>query len=369
MARVAVCGFEMGDTSELTTPTGTYSIVASPVRSGNYALRVNPTGSATGKAEIGGRAAGGAGTTLNLATAYHAFYFQYATKPASGSEEIMAVPSMLGSRKFSIRLTSGGVLQAYDSTGTTQLGSDGTTVLVAGQWYLIEAMVGTGAAGSYAVRINLNVELSGTGSLTTSNNQRLQLGKVQNRNSQDVDFFYDDVRIDSAGYPGPARIARMDPDGAGDTTQWTGTYADVDEIPHDSDTTYLTTSNSGDVELVSLESANSAGIGGKILTVVSCAVCRDEGGASQLKVRLKTDTGTNNTSNVDMGTSYALYAQINETDPGTGAAWLIGALNTMQVGVVANAAVAHRCTALCAMVEFQPFAVRSMRHRHMQGMS
>lgn len=367
MARVAVCGFEMGDTSELTTPTGTYSIVSSPVRSGDYAGRANPTGTGVAKMEIGGRTATGAATTLNLATAYYAFYFRYATKPASASEEIVAVSNMLGSRKFSLRITSGGVLQAYDSTGTTQLGSDGATVLAAGEWYLVEMLVGTGAAGSYAVRINLNVELSGTGSLTTSNNSRLQLGKVTNRNSQDVDFYYDDVRIDSTGYPGPARVVRMDPDGAGDSTDWTGTYADVDEIPHDSDSTYLTTSTSGHIELVSLESANSAGIGGKILTVVPCSVVRDEGGVSSFNMRLKTDTGTNNTTALNLGTPYTLHEQINETDPGTGAAWLIGSLNTMQVGVVASAAVAHRCTALCAMVEFQPFAVKAMHYNRQRS--
>lgn len=369
MARQLICGFEAGDFSECAATSGTVSIDASVRRSGAFALRAHPAGAATGHVHLNKRAADGVVTPLNLATIYARAYVLFTTLPAAGSEEILTCDNLFTARKFSVRVTSAGKLQAYDKTGTAQMGSDGATTLTTGRWYCLEVSIATGAAAAWEVRIDGRAELSGTGNLTTSNAGRFQLGKEVDRNGQSIDVHYDDVAIDDAAYPGPARIVRLAPNAAGSTTQWTGDYTDVDEVPHDSDSTYLTTSVSGDVELVNLEGCADQGISGILRTAMSFAVVRDEGGTSAFRLRLRSSGTSDNTANLNTGNAYSSIAKVYETDPNTGGAWTAAAIDALQVGVVANAAVAHRCTMMCVFVEFVPQAPRAMRHRAMQGVS
>jgi hypothetical protein len=355
MALLNFTGFETGDGTELSAVSGTASIQNSTVRTGGYAVRANPTTTATGFVRVGAPAAGGNNTQYATATAYITFYFRYATKPASNSEPFFSAVDNLPNDKLSLRLNSSGNATVHNAAGT--LIATGSTVLAVNTWYRIDVKVGTGGSGAWEVKINGVSEASGTASLGINDNSFILLGKHVNVNGQTVDFFYDDVWIDNAAFPtGEVAVQVMQPDGDGSSTDWTGAYTAVDELPHNSDTDFISTSTSGHVELVTLESAAAAGITGTVLAVKSIGIVRDEGGSSAFNIRLRSGGTNSNTSNNDPGTNYSLRSKVNETDPATSAAWLLAALDSIEVGVVANAAVAHRCTMLCAMVAYTPAA-------------
>jgi len=175
-------------------------------------------------------------------------------------------------------------------------------------------------------------------------------GKIVNRNSNTVDFFYDDLCADDSAYPGAGQCFRMDPDGNGNYTAWTGTYTDVDEVPHDSDTTYLSNATSGDAETVTLESSAAAGLVGTPLSVKSMAIVRHEGVAVLLQLRLRSATTDDDTTSNNTSSSYLLRAKLYNTDPADAGAWTAADLDGLEVGVENNDSVAVRCTALYVMV-------------------
>src|SRR3989304_2753603 len=148
MSVLNLCGFESGDVVECYAAVGTQSISSAVKRTGDYSGRVNPTTTATGSFRLGtfqpsGLQIASGSVSQTLAR----FYFRVDTLPASGNEEIFVCADAGALTKFSIRITSAGVLQAWSRT-PSQLGSDGTTILSTGVWYRIDVKVYTGTNAS-----------------------------------------------------------------------------------------------------------------------------------------------------------------------------------------------------------------------------
>ena len=356
MAFRNICGFETGNASEAFQALGTYSIQSTTKRTGNYALRVNPVTTGTGYFSLAGLAATGGIGDIGSTETYMAFYFRVAAAPAANDEEF-ALLNLSGSpnNNNALRLTSGRVIKFYSGDGTTLIAT-GSTVLALDTWYRIELWIGSGdgagATDNYELRINGATEFSGTmqfgGAGATA--VAFYLGKVNNKNGQSVDFYYDDVAVSNSGWVGHGKVSILKPNGAGSYTDWTGTYADVDEVPHDSDTTYLTSSTSGQAETVALDSAATSGVDGAIGTVKAVAIVRDEGGASAIQVRLRSGTTDSDTTSADPGTSYVALCKMYDVNPADSAAWESADIDGIEAGVENNASVAARCTAIYAMV-------------------
>jgi hypothetical protein len=362
-------GFETGNAAELSALTGTASINSLTKRTGGYGLLVNPTTTGIGYARITQHSAAGNFTNFDNADLYARFYFYGATLPSSDSEEFFCFTNA-GTYKLSGRVHSDGSVSLWDTSGS-QLAATAAGKITAGPWYRIEVRCGTGDSASYELKIDGISELSGTGDLFTSNSQYVRLGKFTNRNSQTVGFYYDDVAISDSAYPGAGQVEMMLPDGAGNYTAFTGTYTDVDDVPHDSDTSYLTSATSGDAETVALESAATAGISGTINIVKAVAIVRDEGGSSAIQLRLRSGTTDTDTTNNDPGSTYAARCRIFETDPADSSAWTTAKLDALEVGIENNANVAIRCTASYVMVDFTPAGGSTMpvflHHLRQQG--
>ena len=146
---------------------------------------------------------------------------------------------------------------------------------------------------------------------------------------------------------------RLGPDGAGNSTSWTGAYTDVDEIAQDNDTTHLATSSAGAKEDVTLESTAPGSVVGAVKAVVTLAVVRDEGGASSIETYVRiAGTDYEQNENVDPGaaTAYLGIGKLLATSPATSSAWTASELDGTNVGVLNNNAVAVRCTTLAVMV-------------------
>jgi len=362
MAYVNWCGFETGDSLEAGTASGTWSVQNSVKRSGDWALRTNPTTTGTGYFYFQKYGATGSATTSFGANNIRVrFYLRIATLPGSNDECFAAFNSSTtaSAHKLELRLNSSGNILAYNAAGT--LVATGTTVLSTSTWYMIEAQCGTSATtGTYTVRINGVQEFTGTTNTSATQNNAFFLGKVQNRNSQSVDFYYDDLLIqdDITAWPGAGKVLRMEPDGDGNYTAWTGDYTAVDDLAagsasHDGDSTVITSNTASQAETCTMESASSAGIQSydTVVGVKALTVAKDSSGTSAYQTRLRSGTTDSDTTSANITSTYFGNGKILTTDPATGAAWTVSALDSIEVGGVnGTAAVTTSVTAVCAMV-------------------
>lgn len=209
--------------------TGTVSVVASPMTTGGYAFRTNPTGFNVGRFLFTKWSPSGISDDngLNVATAWYEFLFRAATiSSAVTGEEICDARHSLGS-KAHVRLQSDGKLAIYDSTNT--LVATGATVLAPNTDYVIGLKIGTGAAAAYTLRVNGINELTGTLNATTSNNLGLSLGKTSDRNGTNVDYYFDNFIAHASTFPdGKYLVKTVFPNGAGDLNEWTAGTAPND---------------------------------------------------------------------------------------------------------------------------------------------
>lgn len=371
MGVVAIYGFESGSTLEMGggTVVGTASVQSTVKRSGTYAARCNPTTTGTGYfrllAQTAALNAFGYNTALatyfNCATITIRFYMRIATLPSSGSETILYANDINDlNEKLELRVNSTGTISIYNSTGTT-LVATGATALSTGTWYRIELQAAGSTSAAYELRINGVTELSGTGANFRAGNWGyVFLGKVFNRNSQSVDYYFDDVCIrDDSTWPGEGQGVLLPVDGPGSSTAWTGTYTDVDEVPNDGDTTVITSSTTGQVETVTFQDTGTAGINGTINGVLVAALAKT---SSSRQMALRTISGgtTNNTSDTAHTTSYLQRMRLFPTDPNTSAAWALSAVDAVEAGVIVGAAGSGSlsCTNLWVYIDYAPSTAR-----------
>ena len=355
MAVSYFAGGEAGATADLVA-TGTATVDTLNPASGQWAYRANPAGAATGYFTLNAPAATGVLTNVSYSSGWFGTRVWIVTLPAASEEPIAAVNNIFAGMMAELRITSGGILKLYDSVLTLQ--ATGTRVLAAGQWYWLTVKVGMGNPGPYEVYLNGTLEFSGTGNMTAMNAGAFLLGKTTNRNGQSVDYYFDDVQLDTAAHPTPACIARLDVTGAGNYSQWTGTYADVDDVPHDTDSTYLTDAVSGDVSSFVNEGLATSGITGQIVAVRTSAFVRDEGNANaRTQILLRSGATDDYTTSNRPGATYTLRTKVYTTDPNTGAAWTLAGLAAAEVGVKNAAAYAVRCTQLSLQVLYRPASI------------
>ena len=361
-ALLNLVGLETGILNEFGVTSGTLSVQSTTKRTGGYALRVNPVTTAVGVAHLGkSDNVGGPDALLSVATIYARFYFRYATKPATNNEPIFAPYSTGNALKFELRLNSSGNLVAYDSTGT--LMATGTTVLLANTWYRIEVQVGSGATGSWEVKIDGTSEISGTGNLVVANHGRMQIGKSVDRNNNTVDFFYDDIAVSATNYIGAGQIEVMQADGDGTYTDFTigagggADWTNVDEIPSDDNTTYLvSTLSTSSAQTVTLESASSASISGTINAVKGHVnAMRDGASNGSYRVRIRSGTTDSDGNIASAPGSYDARHLILNTDPADSLDWTTSDLDALEVGAVEGEITDKtRITQVAIMVDFVP---------------
>lgn len=377
MAVLYAGGYELGGSGQLegTSTAGTVSAVTSPVKSGVYAMRANPTTTGTGLVTHGGYLYPEATPIVwDKADIWMQFWFRADTLPGSNDEPICNVITAAAAQKLEVRITSGGLLRAYNSAGT--LLATGATVLATATWYRIGVRCGTSATvGAWEVTINDVSEISGTANTSATNSGAVQLGKVANRNGQTVDFFYDNLVIDDAGYAlGPTdEILVAQINGAGAINQWTaGTgasdYTQVDELPtNDSD--YVQSTAQNDVAQFTVEESATLGITGTIKHVTAIFRANRAGasnGTCTFRLRSASTNKDTNTSNVAVGLGLKVVPA--DVDPATSAAWTTAGFDGIEVGIIdSEAADRSRLFGGYAQVFFTPAFPAHHYHQQMSA--
>ncbi len=338
------------------TASGTFSIQSTVSHTGTYALRCNPTTNSNGFARYGTLSTYGTGDDGSfggVSNMYGNFWFRADTLPSSLKEEFCGVYGLSASRKLVFFISSAGLISLNDTADA--LVATGTTALVVGTWYLISVRAGVGAAATYEIKINGTSELTGTCNQGATNCVGFTFGKVTDRNSKTVDFYYDDFILSDSAYANSSAIViGMGPTANGSTMQWTaGTgasdYTQV-AIPGDSGTTYVKCSTAGNqVALFAL--ADPATIGTTIYAFsAEISMREDTAVTSSFALRIRSVSTNSDSTTVDFLASYFSIGRVLENDPATSAAWTLAGVYAAEVGGVESFAVADRLDYVYAQV-------------------
>lgn len=361
MSLVFFTGWETGDTTEAFS-TANATISSSTVRTGGYALRCNSSGIAS-YFEVPSITNKGALTNVGAfgGTSFYArFYFRYATKPLGGFESIARWYSNNGSGTDYICeavLNSNGTVGLWNGSTVTS----GSTVLSANTWYQIgfkRTITGQ------EIKVN-GISEATLGMALGSSAIAFFLGQYVSHSGQSVDFFYDDLSIDSSAYPPDGAVKILLPTGVGTDNNWTGTYTNVSEVPQNGDTTRMNVTSSGapgspnfsSPQTFTFQSTSTAGITGVINGVKIHHYSRGGNASLAIGTRIRSGGTTSDvtTNGQTVGTSYLTSQKIAETDPNTGSAWTSSAVDSVQGGPVPGVGGnPYFCTACYAMVDYTP---------------
>jgi len=195
------------------------------------------------------------------------------------------------------------------------------------------------------------------------NTGRCFFGKLSNRNSQTIDFFYDDFIWSDSAYPGVGQCSVLLPEAAGTYQTWTrgGTdtganWSQVNELPPNGNTTYLVSPLVlNDAETEDVQTSGTVGITGTVNSVKAESIFAQNVAGGTVQLRLRSASTDNNTSNYTTTASYVAIEKIYDTDPATSSAWTLGGIDGLECGALdTNAANQVRMTWTGVMVDYTP---------------
>ena len=243
---------------------------------------------------------------------------------------------------INIRSNTDGKIAAYRGTsllGTSALG------LGAATWYYIELKVLTNnSTGTIEVRVNgavwLNLTSQDTQPGSNAWHDAVRLGTVNAVSRFDDMYVLDGSGSANNDFLGNRKVVAIDPDGAGDNTDWTpsagSNYQNVDDGDEvDEDTTYNETSTDAHEDLYTYEDLPgvTSSVDGLQITIET----RVTAGSMDLSHVIKTGTTTDaGSADTITSTAYVTSVRVEEQDPDTAAAWTPSGVNGAQFGIRAN---------------------------------
>ena len=320
MARVFTTGFEFGDLLDVTVVTGC-TIVTSPVRTGTYAIRLT-----TGHVFSVGLA--------SAAEYYVKCYFRFAV---GGAATKIIYWTSGGTELGSIRFNASNKIDLYNST--SNLAASGVRALSIDTWYLIEVRIKVDdATGVIEVKVDGAADATFRGDTKPGAQTTIDAVIFTDAMGGSNNYFYfDDIAIDGAAYPGDGRVIRLGPNGNGDVTQMLGSdgnqtdnYLLVDEVPHNSDADYVYETVVDKYDLYALA---DTGLSNVAITRV-WAEARAQGAAGDnLAMVLKINGTEYQSADIALPTSYGRVIEAERTtNPDTAASWTTGDLDALQAG-------------------------------------
>lgn len=219
--------------------------------------------------------------------------------------------------------------------------------LPANQWSCIEVYAKIdNASGQITVKVDGAEWLSYSGDTQATANANvgtMRLGYAISGDSH-ADGYYDDIAVnDTSGdqnnsWIGRGGIVGLFPSGAGAHTDWdpnTGAnYAAVDEVPHDSDTTYVSTTTVDEVDTYAMaDLANSDYVVSAVQWLAAARL--DEAGSAAIKPVLRQGGTDYAGDSQGLDVAYALKKKIYDAAP-NGDAWTYANVNAIEAGVKAS---------------------------------
>jgi len=323
MVRRVTIGYEMNDTTYETGVTyqGSPAIVASPVRTGSYALEL-ASQELIGYGVSGATAVYmGVGVYLNnIAGVYDILQFW------SSSAEL-----------FAIQVAIGGALQAV--RGNTVMATSTSTISTGG-WYYIEVYyLPDNSAGVATIRVNGAEWLTASGD-TQDNDDPFTVVRLVNTTAVGVNVEFDDLVInDTSGavnisWPGQQKLYLATVNGDGDTTDLTPSagdnYAAVDEIPpNTADYVYSDTATDIDLYDITDPLAGTETLG----SVVVNYVAKLDSGSGNIAATVKAGGTEDDGTTEGLTEAWLLYQATWDVNPDDAGAWTPADIDGLQIGI------------------------------------
>jgi hypothetical protein len=327
MTRQHSYGFEWNDTGyEIgTTYLGTPAIVASPVKTGTYALELS-------NGDEVGYPVGGA--TRN----YLGFHF-YVNQVVVGSK-FLEFWSDTGELLY-LAVAIGGYIGIY--RGSTQLALSSRTIDTGG-WYHIQVdYYPDESAGVCTVRVDGSEWVTYTGD-TRDTTGTYSVVRLVNSSAGGYSHYYDNfVMNSSAGsydnsWPGIVELEELKVDGAGDATELTASsganYTCVDESPPNvADYVYSATNALRDLYTVS----NNLSGGEDLGTLSVIHISRVTDGSGDLAATIKAGSTEDDGDTIAMTGNFAMYLESWPLNPDDSDAWEKTDIDSLQIGIETKA--------------------------------
>ena len=326
-------------------PSGTVSMSGTHARTGNYGAQISWTGGALSYYRVRKLNSAGVSIDLNLVNTYVQFhlYVPSGAPNNSGTACILSISNDTNhfNRKVFLFFHSGERLEVYDGVlGNYNITPAGSVPF--DTWVKIQVYVGTGNPGPFKVWIDDNLEVDDTGNVHTGNANFVFLGKRTNFTGVSRTIKFDDMVIANAEITEDGGIYPMILDSDGYATVWTigagggSDWQNIDEIPSDGTTTYLTSTQTiGNTSSGALESVSAASIPGLVHAVCPFhTVMRDGGGNGAVKMRLRSSSTNSDASGFSSGGTWVALKRIFLTDPNTGSPWVASDLNNVELAMV-----------------------------------
>jgi hypothetical protein len=217
-----------------------------------------------------------------------------------------------------------------------------TNVVSIGVWYYIELKATIhNTTGVIELRVNNSSTgwVPSTGSLNTrqsANNTANQVQLRSNLSTQFDDFYVCDTAGANSSFLGPCKIGLRAPAAAGNYAQWTGNpgpnFANVDDVPQpDGDMTFNQSATAGQIDSHVVQDVEESA--GSIFAIQHVLYAKQDTGAQRTIAPFIRSGGSDFPgNNIALGTSYAYYLEVKETDPNTSAAWTVSGFNAAEFG-------------------------------------
>lgn len=258
----------------------------------------------------------------------------------SGNQDFILFVSSLGTVQTKLQVTSGGSVVLL--RGTTTVATSGGA-LSAGVWNYLEIDCYIDAtAGWLKLRVNESdfVTFSGNtkndGSSGTILTIRLRGLASTATTSYDDLYLFDAEGAGGDQYLGDSRVLTLAPSADSSPSQWTpdtGTdhYSRVSEATQDGDTSYVQTATAGHVDLYALGNLPVTPTAVHAVQAATTAKVMDAA-TRTFRNRIKSSATTANGASVTMTASYTAATSLWSTDPATGSAWTVSAVNALEAG-------------------------------------
>ena len=250
----------------------------------------------------------------------------------------------------SIRIDSDYTLRFF--VGDTEVGTIAGAIIVETFGRIESHYVVNDTSGLFEVKVNGNSLFSWEGDtdpLATGNIRYLCLGKITSTTTN-ITFYYDDIAVnDTTGtvnnsWCGKGSILLLKPKGVGNYSQFTPSneslqnWEMVDEVPHDSDTTYVFSDAADEIDTYEMEAlVADKGIDPDELVVKAVQVCltgRYEGVDAHLAPMLRSGTTDHEGAQMTMaGSYYRLFDEMFDVNPFTSAAWTYEEVDALEAGI------------------------------------
>lgn len=196
-------------------------------------------------------------------------------------------------------------------------------------------------SGVFQVKINgiMEIDYSGNTSASGSTVNGVIFGNTVGSSSPS--FYFDNIIIDDAAWPGDSLVASLLPAGAGNSTQWTpsagNNYTNVDEAPA-SDADGVLTNTADQLDLYSLGDLPAEANAVKCVQLDARSFRNGASTPTIIKAGLRTG-GTNY-----LGDSFSPdkmlpvhVTKLYETNPNTASNWSVSEVNGLEAGVQSGA--------------------------------